>query len=74
MLSQNGNLKDCQIKTFPPSFTTNKSISTKLVWYNCKIKLRFEGMCLNQEDKVAFTPKNMVNPFIVYELNYGHEI
>ena len=31
-------------------------------------------MCLKQEDKVAFIPKNMVNPFIVYELNYGHEI
>ena len=43
--------------------------SPSLVWYNYKIKLKFEGNCLKQEDKAAFTPKNVVNFFIVYELD-----
>ena len=52
-----------------PSFTTSKSLSTKLVWYNYKIKLKFEGSCLKREDKAAFTPWIVLNVFIVYELN-----
>ena len=41
-------------------------------WYGIIIKsvnLKFKGSCLKQEDKVAFTPKNVVNFFIVYELD-----
>ena len=33
------------------------------------MKLKFEGSYLKQEDKTAFTPKNVVNIFIVYELD-----
>ena len=53
---------------FLPHFTTSKSLSPKLEWYNYKIKLKFEGSCFKQEDNAAFTPKNVVNCFIVYEL------
>ena len=35
---------------------------------NYKIKLKFEGSYLKQEDKAAFTPKNVIF-FIVYELD-----
>ena len=38
-------------------FTANKSLSPKLVSYNYKIKLKFEGSCLKQEEKAAFTLK-----------------
>ena len=47
-------------KVFPP-FTINKSLSPKLVWYNYKIILKFEGSCLKQENKAAFTLKYVVN-------------
>ena len=50
-----------------PPFTTNKSFSPKLVWYNSKIKLKFNGSCLKQ-GKSTFIPKNVVNLFVVYEL------
>ena len=38
---------------------------------NSKISLRFTGSCLKQ-DKATFTPNNVVNLFIVYEL-HGHK-
>ena len=36
---------------------------------NSRIRLKFKGSCLKQEDKADFTPKNVVNLFIVYELD-----
>ena len=50
-----------------PPYTANKSLSPKLVWNKLRVKLRFTVSCLKQ-DKVAFTPSNLVNLFIVYEL------
>ena len=47
-------------KVFPP-FITSESLSPKLVWYNYNIILKFEESCLKQENKAAFTPKNVVN-------------
>ena len=52
-----------------PSYTTRKSLSPKLVWHNSGIKLKFKGSCLKQEDKADFTPKNVVNFFVVQELD-----
>ena len=48
-------------------YTENNSLSPKPVWYNYKIK--FKESCLKQEDQAAFTPKNVVKFFIVYELD-----
>ena len=36
---------------------------------NFRIRLRFEGSCLKQEDTAPFTLSNVVNLFIVYELD-----
>ena len=56
-------------ETFTPTFTTNKSFSPKLVWMNnFRIKLDSKRNCLKQ-DKASFTPNNLVNLYIVYELN-----
>ena len=52
-----------------PLDTTTKSLSRKLEWHNPRIKLKFKESCLKQENKAAFTPKNVVNLFIVYELD-----
>ena len=48
----------------------NVSVSPKRVWMNnTKIRLKFKGSCLKQEDTAPFTPNNVVNLFIVYELD-----
>ena len=36
---------------------------------NFRIRLEFKGSCLEQENKAAYTPKNVVNIFIIYELD-----
>ena len=51
-----------------PPYTTSKCLSPKLVWYNSGIKLKFKGSCLKQ-DKATFTPKNVVNLLVVFELD-----
>ena len=56
-------------KKFKLPNTGNKSLSPKLVWYNSRIKLKFKGSCLKQEYWTAYTSKNVVNFFIVYELD-----
>ena len=53
---------------FKPPYTANKSLFLELVWYNSRIKLKFKGSCLKQ-DQAAFTPNNVVNLFVVYELD-----
>ena len=44
-------------------------VSPKLIWNKSRTRLRFEGSCLKQEDKARFTQNNVVNLFIVYELD-----
>ena len=36
---------------------------------NSKIRLKFKGSCLKQEDKAPFTPNNVVNLFIIYKFD-----
>ena len=61
--------KEFSNEKFKPSYTANKSLSPKLVWYNYKTILKFKGSCLKQKDQAAFTPKNVINVFIIYELD-----
>ena len=37
--------------------------------YNAKILIEFDGNCLKQE-KLTFTHKEVVNIYIVYEINF----
>ena len=37
-------------------------------WYNSKMRAEFKGSCLKQS-KVTFTPMNVVDLFLVYELD-----
>ena len=46
-----------------------KCLSRTSVDEYSRIRLKFKGSCLKQEDKVAFAPKNVVNLFIVNELD-----
>ena len=36
---------------------------------NTRIRLTFKGSCLKEEDTASFTPNNVVNLHIVYELD-----
>ena len=54
---------------FTPPYIVNNSLSPKLLWNESRIKLKFGGSCLKQEDKAPVTPKNVVNLFIAYELD-----
>ena len=56
-------------KKFQPPYTTNKILSRKLQWAKSRLRLRFEGSCLKQEDTKTFTPNSVVNLFIVYKLD-----
>ena len=51
-------------------YIANASVCPKLVWMNnSKIRLKFKGSCLKKKDKAPFTPSNVVNLFIAYELD-----
>ena len=55
---------------FKPLHPSNKRFSPKLVWMNnSRIRLELKESCLKQEDKTAYTPKNVVKFFIVHELD-----
>ena len=52
-----------------PSLTANHSLSLKrLGMNNSTIRVEFKGSYLKQ-DKVTFNPYNMVNLFVIYEVN-----
>ena len=55
---------------FKPLYTVNKGLSPKLAWINnSRWRLEFKGSCLWQKYKAPFTKNNVVNLFIVFELN-----
>ena len=47
--------------------TVDKSIYPRLKWYSSKKRVEFKWSCLKQ-DKPTFTPKKLMNLFIVYKL------
>ena len=47
------------------------SLSPKLKWHNSKTRTEFKDSCFKQ-DKVTFTPNNIVDLLFVYELD-GHK-
>ena len=52
-----------------PTTTRRKSLAPKLKWiHNSKTAVKFKGSCLKQ-GKATFTRSNVVNLFIVSELN-----
>ena len=67
------------MKKITPPFTSNTSLSSEMVWYSSRTRLEFKGSYLKQEHKAAYTPKNVVIFFIVYELdswprNFGTDV
>ena len=55
---------------FTCAHVANVSFCPKVVCMNyTRIRLKFKGSCLKQEDTAPFTPNNVVSLFIVYELD-----
>ena len=52
------------------AYVANVSVSPKLIWMNdTRIRFKFKGSCLKQEDSAPFTQNNIANLFVVYELD-----
>ena len=47
-------------KKFRPLYTRKKIIYPKLQWNKSRLRLRFEGSCLKQEDTTPITPNNVI--------------
>ena len=58
-------LSDENIK--PPS-TSDNSLSPLIDYLGNKIRLKFNGGCLKQQNKLTYTHGTIVNIYIVYEL------
>ena len=57
-------------ENFTFTYVANVSVFPKLIWMNnSKITLEFKGSCVKQENKAPVTPSNVVNFFIVYEID-----
>ena len=52
-----------------PLYTANKILSPRLLWNKSRLRLRFEGSCLKQEETSPFIRDNILNLFIVCELD-----
>ena len=54
---------------FTFAYIANVSVSPKLVWMNSsRIRLKFKGICLKQEDKAVFTPLLSMDLIHVHEI------
>ena len=57
-------------ENFLCTYVANVSVFPKLIWMNnSKISLEFKESCAKQENKARVTPSNVVNFFIVYEID-----
>ena len=62
--------KELSNEKFTCSYVANIIVCPKLIWMNnSKIRFKFKGSYFRQEVKAPFTPNNVVNLFIVYELD-----
>ena len=48
--------------------TSDNSLVPSVSYIGTKTKIKFVGSCLKQ-DKITYTDKNIVNTYIVYEIN-----
>ena len=51
-----------------PSSTSDNSFSPLINYFGNKIRLKFSGGCLKQQNKLTYTNETMLNIYIVYEL------
>ena len=64
---QNGNLGNYD-ESMKPSSTSDNSFSPLINYFGNKIRLKFSGGCLKQQNKLTYTHGTIVNIYAVYEL------
>ena len=64
---QNGNLGNYD-ESMKPSSTSDNSFSPLINYFGNKIRLKFSGGCLKQQNKLTYTNETILNIYIVYEL------
>ena len=58
-------------KSVKSSAISNNSLTPALNYIDVKTRVKFDGSCLKQEN-ITFTYGNIVNIYIVYEINLFH--
>ena len=62
---QNGNLKGLSSESFKAVSTSDNSLNPTLNYYGTKIRVKFTGDCLNQQN-ITYNHRKVVNFYIVY--------
>ena len=65
---QNGNLGNYD-ESMKPSSTSDNSFSPLINYFGNKIRLKFSGGCLKQQNKLTYTHGTIVNNYIACELS-----
>ena len=73
MIANTKYISSCKSKELPdetinPSATSYNSLSPLIDYLGNKIRPRFTGGCLKQQNKLTYTHGTIVNIYIVYEL------
>ena len=58
---------------FNSNTASNYNITPELSYYGTKIRVKFNGSCLKQ-DNVTYTPEKIVNIYIVYEISLNYSV
>ena len=58
--------KGLSAESIKPPTTSNNGLTPALNYYCNKLRVKFPGRCLKQQ-KISYTPLNIVNIYIVYE-------
>ena len=61
--------KGLSAETIKPPSTSDNSLTPLIDYVDNKIRLKFNGSCLKQSNKISYTHKKIVNIYIVYEIN-----
>ena len=56
-------------ETIKPPATSDNTLSPLIDYLDSKIRLKFNGDCLKQQNKPAYNHRTKVSIYIVYELN-----
>ena len=59
--------KGLSAESIKPPNTSDNSLTPELNYYGTKIRVKFNGSCL-QQSKISYTHSTIVNIYIVYEL------
>ena len=60
-------------ENFTPPATTDFILTPKLSYFGTKTRVEFKGSCLKQ-DKITHNHGEMVNIYIVYEVNKNYNV